>query len=109
MVTEQQRQLRRQYTRKNLVILSNVRGLYRHFPDEASFVGQVQAGQIDDAMHWAQGRMKRKVLGAKTALESGVRRVVIGDGRVVDPVSRALTGKARYSHHDRSHAHIDGN
>ncbi len=78
---------------QTLVILSNVHGLYRHFPDESSFVSQVHAGQIDDAMHWAQGRMKRKVLGAKAALESGVHRVVIGDGRVVDPISRALVGE----------------
>ncbi|MCB9449802.1 MAG: [LysW]-aminoadipate kinase [Anaerolineaceae bacterium] len=76
-----------------LVIMSNVRGLYRHFPDESSFVSQVQAGQINEAMNWAQGRMKRKVLGAGAALESGVRRVVIGDGRVMDPVSRALAGE----------------
>lgn len=78
---------------QTLVILSNVRGLYRHFPDESSFVSHVHAGQIDDAMNWAQGRMKRKVLSAKAAIESGVRRVVIGDGRVVDPVSRALVGE----------------
>jgi acetylglutamate/LysW-gamma-L-alpha-aminoadipate kinase len=78
---------------QTLVILSNVRGLYRHFPDESSFISQVHTGQMHEALDWAQGRMKRKVLGAGAALESGVRRVVIGDGRVIDPVSRALAGE----------------
>jgi acetylglutamate/LysW-gamma-L-alpha-aminoadipate kinase len=44
-------------------------------------------------MEFAQGRMKKKVLGAKEALEGGVGRVVIGDARAADPVSRALAGE----------------
>lgn len=75
-----------------LVILSNVRGLYRNFPDEASFVEFVPAAQIARAMDWAQGRMKRKVLGAQEALNGGVPRVIIGDGRAANPVTHALNG-----------------
>ena len=76
-----------------LVILSNVRGLYRNFPDEDSFVQQVPGHQLEAAMNWAQGRMKRKVLGAQEALESGVNRVIISDGRVHNPVQQALAGQ----------------
>lgn len=76
-----------------LVILSNVRGLYRSMSDSDSFIPQVRASQIDDAMNWAQGRMKRKVLGAQEALENGVSRVIIGDGRSTNPVSLALAGE----------------
>jgi acetylglutamate/LysW-gamma-L-alpha-aminoadipate kinase len=75
-----------------LVILSNVRGLYRSFPDEASFVSRVEARELERALEWAQGRMKRKVLGAQEALEGGVRRVVIADGRADAPVTGALSG-----------------
>lgn len=75
-----------------LVILSNVRGLYRNFPDENSFVPRVEARELDHALDWAQGRMKRKVLGAQEALAGGVRRVVIGDGRADSPITRALSG-----------------
>ncbi len=75
-----------------LVILSNVRGLYRHFPDERSFVSEVPQAQIDSALGWAQGRMKRKVIAAKEALDGGVGRVIIGDGRIANPVSYALAG-----------------
>ncbi|MBZ0302129.1 MAG: [LysW]-aminoadipate kinase [Anaerolineae bacterium] len=76
-----------------LVILSNVRGLYRNFPDEASFVQHVPAHQLESALEWAQGRMKRKVLGAQEALDGGVGRVIIGDGRIRQPVQQALAGQ----------------
>ena len=76
-----------------LVILSNVRGLYRDFPAEDSFVEQVALAQIDSALDWAQGRMKRKVLAAQEALTQGVAAVIIGDGRVRNPVSNALRGE----------------
>lgn len=78
---------------QELVILSNVRGLYRNFTDETSFVRHVPSHQIDTALDWAQGRMKRKVIGAQEALSSGVRRVIIGDGRVMNPVQQALNGE----------------
>lgn len=75
-----------------LLILSNVRGLYRNFPDEDSFVPQVTGSQLDSALEWAEGRMKRKVLGAQEALEGGVQRVIIGDGRIANPATSALSG-----------------
>lgn len=78
---------------QELVILSNVRGLYQNFPEENSFVPQVAATQLDIALNWAQGRMKRKVLGAQEALAGGVQRVIVGDGRVENPVQRALSGE----------------
>lgn len=78
---------------ETLIILSNVRGLYRDFPNESSFVPVVERHQISNALDWAQGRMKRKVLGAHEALQGGVTRVVIGDGRVPSPVTTALQGE----------------
>ncbi len=75
-----------------LVILSNVRGLYREFPDESSFVSEVARSQIDSAESWARGRMKRKIIAAREALDGGVSQVIIADGRVPQPVSRALVG-----------------
>ena len=77
---------------RTLVILSNVRGLYRDFPDENSFVSDVGLSQIDSALDWAQGRMKRKILAAQEALAQGVDRVIIADGQVRNPVSQALAG-----------------
>ena len=75
-----------------LVILSNVRGLYRTFPDESTFVAHVEKRDLEKALDWAQGRMKRKVLGAQEALAGSVRRVIISDGRIDNPVTQALAG-----------------
>ncbi len=75
-----------------LVFLCNVRGLYRRYPDESSLIAHVPAAQIETALDAAQGRMKRKVLGAQEALRGGVRRVIIADGRAPQPVSAALNG-----------------
>jgi acetylglutamate/LysW-gamma-L-alpha-aminoadipate kinase len=76
-----------------LIILSNVRGLYSRWPEESTFVPMVRLADITQALAWAEGRMKRKVLGAQAALEAGVNRVVIGDGRRANPVQAALNGE----------------
>lgn len=75
-----------------LVILSNVRGLYRDYPRQEHLVREVRTQQMEQALCLAQGRMKRKVLAAGEALAGGVQRVLISDGRTAQPVSRALAG-----------------
>lgn len=75
-----------------LVLLSNVPGLLSAFPDEATLVPRVDAAAPEAAMELAQGRMKKKVMGAVAAVTGGVGRVVLGDARVAEPVSRALRG-----------------
>jgi [amino group carrier protein]-L-2-aminoadipate 6-kinase len=75
-----------------LLLLSNVAGLMRHFPDESSLVTHMSHHELESAMAWAQGRMKKKILGAEEALSRGVRTVIIGDGRRVLPIQDALNG-----------------
>jgi acetylglutamate/LysW-gamma-L-alpha-aminoadipate kinase len=75
-----------------LIILSNVRGLLRDVQDSNSLISEVPFHQMTTAMNYAEGRMKRKVLGAEEALNGGVQRVIIGDGRIPNPVSTALNG-----------------
>ena len=75
-----------------LLILSNVRGLYRDFPDEKSFISEVPPAQMEGALQAAQGRMKRKVIAAGEALQTGTRTVIIADGRTARPASQALAG-----------------
>jgi len=77
---------------ETLVLLTAVPGLMRRFPDESTLVSRLTVSQLDEALEYAQGRMKKKVLGAQEALNGGVRRVVIADGRVEQPVSAALAG-----------------
>ena len=75
-----------------LLLLTNVPGLLRHFPDEASLIHQIPAAELESLRDVAAGRMKKKLLGAQTALDGGVRRVIIGDGRRDQPISAALVG-----------------
>lgn len=77
---------------RDLVILSNVRGLYRSYPDESSLIARVDRHELDAALDLAQGRMKRKVIGAQEALAGGVQRVTIADGRADAPLTNALAG-----------------
>jgi len=76
-----------------LVILSNVPGLLRDYPDEASLIREIPKGKVEQAMSFAEGRFKMKVLGAVEALGQGVGRVVFADGRAEEPVQRALRGE----------------
>ncbi|MEX1020792.1 MAG: [LysW]-aminoadipate kinase [Litorilinea sp.] len=75
-----------------LVILSNVPGLLREFPDESSLISEIPRAKANDYMQFAEGRMKKKVMGAVEALEEGVQRVIFADGRIADPIRSALNG-----------------
>jgi acetylglutamate/LysW-gamma-L-alpha-aminoadipate kinase len=77
---------------ETLLLLSNVPGLLRNFPDEASLITQIARAEVEDYLPVAQGRMKKKVLGAAEALSAGVGRVILGDARTPQPISRALAG-----------------
>ncbi len=76
-----------------LLILSDVPGLLRSFPDESSLIHHITAAQVGDFMAFAQGRMKKKVMGAAEAVQAGVKRVIFADGRGETPVQDALAGK----------------
>ncbi|HEX6292007.1 MAG TPA: [LysW]-aminoadipate kinase, partial [Herpetosiphonaceae bacterium] len=77
---------------ETLLLLSNVAGLLRRFPDETTLVPQIGRGELERAAEWAQGRMKKKLLGAAEALDAGAARVIIGDGRRDQPIRTALDG-----------------
>jgi acetylglutamate/LysW-gamma-L-alpha-aminoadipate kinase len=76
-----------------LVLLTAVPGLMRSFPDESTVIPALKKAQLPEALEAAQGRMKKKVLGAEEALQGGVGRVIIADGRIEKPLSEALAGK----------------
>ncbi len=66
-----------------LLILTNVPGLLRDVRDPGSLVGETT---LEEAEGLAQGRMKKKILAAREAIEGGVGEVIIrsaaGDPRV---------------------------
>ncbi|HEY6541023.1 MAG TPA: [LysW]-aminoadipate kinase, partial [Ktedonobacteraceae bacterium] len=61
-----------------LVLLTNVPGLLRDPDDPATLIRAIPADQLTDAMEYARGRMRKKLLGAQEALRGGVPRVLIG-------------------------------
>jgi len=77
---------------ETLLLLTAVPGLMKNFPDESTLIRQLPQSQIAAAGEAAQGRMKKKVLGAEEALKGGVSRVIIADGRIQKPISNALAG-----------------
>jgi acetylglutamate/LysW-gamma-L-alpha-aminoadipate kinase len=76
-----------------LLLLTAVPGLMRSFPDESTLVDRLPREHLAGAVAFAQGRMKKKILGAQEALDGGAGRVIIADGRVQQPISAALAGR----------------
>jgi len=76
-----------------LVILSNVPGLLADYPDESSLLRHVDPAHLGSVEALAQGRMKKKVLAAREALERNVRSVILADSRRPAPIRAALAGE----------------
>jgi acetylglutamate/LysW-gamma-L-alpha-aminoadipate kinase len=77
---------------ESLVILTDMPGLLERFPDESTLIREIPRSHADRFMQYAEGRMKKKVMGAVEAIEGGVKRVIFADGRVEQPITRALGG-----------------
>ncbi len=76
-----------------LVILSNVPGLLADAHDERTLVTSLNSLEMKPYEMQVTGGMRRKLIGAREALQAGVRRVVLADGRAEHPVQAALAGK----------------
>ncbi len=73
-----------------LIFFSNTPGLLENVADELSLICEIPIAKADG---FAVGRMKKKILAAKRAIESGVGEVIFADGRVREnPINAALNG-----------------
>lgn len=77
---------------RSLVLLTGAPGLLQDFPDESSLIPHLPAADIERGLEWAQGRMRKKVLGAQEALEGGVPTVIIAAAYGTEPVAASLAG-----------------
>jgi acetylglutamate/LysW-gamma-L-alpha-aminoadipate kinase len=77
---------------ETLLLFTNVPGLLREPSDPSTLIPEVPIAQIDHYMNFAYGRMRKKLIAAKEAVEGGVARVVIASSQVEDPIERALSG-----------------
>ena len=83
-----------------LVLLTNVPGLLRDIADTTTVISTIPAPDIEQYISYAQGRMRKKLLGAQEALRGGVPRVCIGStslravldgaGTTITPVGAGL-------------------
>lgn len=78
---------------KKLLYLFEAPGLLKDLNDEKSAIKIIPKNNIDDYLQFAQGRMKKKIIGAKQAIEAGVEKIYWGDGRIKNPIINLLKGK----------------
>ena len=76
-----------------LIMLSNVPGLLKEVNDESSLIANIKKDEAAKYMDVAQGRMKKKIMGAIEALQHGVHKVIFADARIENPITEALKGK----------------
>jgi acetylglutamate kinase len=69
-------------TASKLFYLTNVEGLYRDLGDEGSLVSEIKLGELKGMLGGLSAGMRPKATSAIEALESGVGKVHILDGRV---------------------------
>jgi [amino group carrier protein]-L-2-aminoadipate 6-kinase len=74
-----------------LAIMTNVPGLLADSQDANTVIHTIPAARLEEYMHYAQGRMRKKLLGAQEALRGGVERVYLGNDSLCGVLAGAGT------------------
>lgn len=61
--------------------------------DPKSLISRIHFNELRHMEEASAGRMKRKIRGLRKTLENGKTRIIIADGRVDQPIQKALQGK----------------
>lgn len=77
---------------KQLIFLFETPGLLTDINNESSLVKTVHLRKLESYYPVAGGRMKKKLLAAKEALEGGVETIYFGDGRIEHPIQAVTSG-----------------
>jgi len=77
---------------EELIILSNVPGLLKDPNDEKTLISDIPKGELEEFASYAEGRFKKKVMGAKEALDKGIRKVIFASANVDKPITTARSG-----------------
>jgi [amino group carrier protein]-L-2-aminoadipate/L-glutamate 6-kinase len=77
----------------SIIFFSDTPGLLRDKDDETTLIEHIKTSDREAALEFAKGRMKVKVESAINAIDEGISRVIFADGRVEQPVTRALAGQ----------------
>ncbi|MGB1586825.1 MAG: [LysW]-aminoadipate kinase [Thermoplasmatota archaeon] len=76
-----------------LINLSNVPGLLADLEDPSSLVTIIPRADMDQFEPLAQGRFRKKLMGACEAIDAGVQRVIIATAHGDHPLHQATQGK----------------
>ena len=74
-----------------LAIMTNVPGLLVNPEDQTTLISSIPTHKLSDYIQYAHGRMRKKLLGAQEALQSGVPRVCIGSNSLLDVLNGSGT------------------
>jgi acetylglutamate/LysW-gamma-L-alpha-aminoadipate kinase len=86
-------QMAKELRAEKIIFLFEAPGLLRDEKDENSLISHISKEKISEYLKYAKGRMKRKILAAKEAVEGGIKEIYFGDGRIEKPITLALQGK----------------
>ncbi len=79
---------------QTLIVLSNVPGLLRDPSDSTSVIKLIKLKEIDYYIEkFAIGRMKKKLIGAKEAINAGVKKVILSGALKEKPILNAISGE----------------
>lgn len=85
---------------EHLVILSTVPGLLKDLSedhsDPANLIREIDLSSTNNPYLSAEGRMKKKIMGALEALEGGVSRVILSTANREAPIAHALNGNGTH-------------
>ncbi|MEK7522936.1 MAG: [LysW]-aminoadipate kinase [Patescibacteria group bacterium] len=78
---------------EKMVVLFEAPGFLKTFGDESSLIKIIKKGELNQYVIYAQGRMKKKILGAREAFRLGLKTLYWSDGRIKNPIIQALNGQ----------------
>ncbi|MCR4329386.1 MAG: [LysW]-aminoadipate kinase [Candidatus Roizmanbacteria bacterium] len=76
----------------SIIYLFEAPGLLKDFNDPSSIIPRIRKNELQSFLPNAQGRMKKKLIGAMEALNRGVEHIYFGDGRIENPLDSAILG-----------------
>jgi len=77
---------------ESLIVLTDVPGIYRNFPDLTSLISQISAAELAEIKNDFQGGMAPKVAACLAAISAGASSVRIIDGNNAENLLLAIAG-----------------
>ncbi len=81
---------------KVLIFLIEAPGILADLNDASSIVKKVNKDNLEELLPVVSGRMKRKLMECIKLLDKGIGKIIISDGRVKDPITKAIGGEGTH-------------